>query len=214
MGSANDYTFPFDTCEKPNKESWAAQPYSTAVNIISCAVVFYFLLKAKTRHAFLLILSVLVFDAIHTFSHFVHVAKGVQITMVHICAFTINLLFLNALYRYTKKSPSALVISILFAIFICDVYAFFNLPFLYYLFTQLLFFLVVISFYFSTIKKIMSPHFYLFISIIFIVYLLFVNEAYNCKKMLTFWPDFPYHMIIEFLVLGSNYLFVKSVALL
>ena len=37
----SEYTFPFDTCEKPNKNG-IAQPYSAFFNIINCVIIFYF----------------------------------------------------------------------------------------------------------------------------------------------------------------------------
>ena len=43
----SDYTFPFDTCEKPNKKG-IAQPYSFFFNFISTLIIIYFL--CQTRH--------------------------------------------------------------------------------------------------------------------------------------------------------------------
>ena len=40
-----------------------------------------------------------------------------------------------------------------------------------------------------------------------IIYLLFVNEAFNCKRMLGMFPNFPFHAIIEILILFSVYFF-------
>lgn len=40
-----------------------------------------------------------------------------------------------------------------------------------------------------------------------IIYLGFINEAFNCKKMLSVFPNFPFHAIIEFLILFAVYFF-------
>jgi hypothetical protein len=40
-----------------------------------------------------------------------------------------------------------------------------------------------------------------------IVYLGFINEAFNCKKMLEIYPNFPFHAIIEILILFAVYYF-------
>jgi hypothetical protein len=46
--------------------------------------------------------------------------------------------------------------------------------------------------------------------IIGIIYLGFVNEAFNCKKMLKKFPNFPFHALIEILILIAVYLFSLS----
>jgi len=43
--------------------------------------------------------------------------------------------------------------------------------------------------------------------IIGIIYLGFINEAFNCKKMLEKFPNFPFHAIIEMLILIAVYIF-------
>ena len=103
--SKNDFTFPFDTCETP-KNKYFAQPYSVSINFISTLIVLYFLFKVRTLHAFLLLFSLLLFDISHTFSHFIHIKPGIQITLVHVLAYFLNFAFFYALYKYTKKLPS------------------------------------------------------------------------------------------------------------
>ena len=98
MTGKNEFTFPFDTCEKPNDDAFAAQPYSVVVNVISCCVVAYFLWKAKTFHATVLLVGLLLFDLSHTFSHFVHIQSSVQITLVHVLAYVLNFSFLLSFY--------------------------------------------------------------------------------------------------------------------
>ena len=44
----NEYTFPFNTCEKFNKTG-IAQPYSSLFNLINCLIIFYFLLKYNCK---------------------------------------------------------------------------------------------------------------------------------------------------------------------
>ena len=67
-----EYTFPFSTCEKPNK-SGIAQPYSVLLNLINCIIVFYFLLKTKHNYTFILLFSILSFELFHVFSHILHI---------------------------------------------------------------------------------------------------------------------------------------------
>jgi len=205
MTGKNEFTFPFDTCEKPNDDAFAAQPYSVVVNVISCCVVAYFLWKAKTFHATVLLVGLLLFDLSHTFSHFVHIQSSVQITLVHVLAYVLNFSFLYALYKHTKIQPSASLLVFLFLVLAVDVYAFFHLSLLYYLFTQILFFFSVLFYYYRHLNKTIQNTLHISIFLIGIVYLGFINEIFNCKKMLRAFPEFPFHAIVEIIILFAVY---------
>ena len=205
----NSYTFPFDTCEKPKKNG-IAQPYSVFVNFLSTLVILFFLFKTRTLHAFLLLFSSLLFDLSHLFSHFIHVKPGTQVTLVHVLAYFLNFSFFYALYKYTKKIPSiAFIIGLLF-ILSFDVYAFFNLSFLYFLFTQIFFFFSVFIYYFKSLSKVIKTKLKWLLVIVGIIYLGFINESLNCKKMLEKFPNFPFHAIIESFILCAVYLFSSN----
>lgn len=202
----NEYTFPFDTCETP-KNKYFAQPYSVTINFISTFIVIYFLLKTRTFHAFMLLFSLLLFDLSHTFSHFTHIKSSIQITLVHVLAYILNFSLFYALYKYTKKKPSIYLIIFLIVILAFDVYAFFNLSLLYYIFTQILFFFSIFIYYYHSLSKIMKKNLNILLILIGIIYLGFINEAFNCKKLLVIFPNFPFHAIIEFLILFAVYYF-------
>ncbi len=209
MTTVKSYTFPFDTCEKPRKKG-IAQPYSATINIISALIILYFLLKTRTLHAFLLLLSLFLFDIAHTFSHVVHVAPGVQIGLVHAVAYIFNFSFLYALYKYSKKIPSFALILFITFIVSCDVYAYFNLSLLYYLITQIVLFFTIFIYYFTSLSSIMKTKLKWLLVIIGIIYLGFVNEVYNGQKMLARFPNFPFHAIIEVFILSATYLVSSS----
>jgi hypothetical protein len=202
----NDYTFPFDTCEKP-KNTYFAQPYSVTINIISTIIILYFLFNTRTLHAFILLFSLLLFDLSHTFSHFIHIKSSIQITLVHVLAYILNFAFLYALYKYTNKILSVPLIIFLTIILSFDVYAFFNLSLLYYIFTQILFFFSIFIYYYGFLKKNMKTNLNILLILIGFIYAGFVNEAFNCKKMLSMFPNFPFHAIIELLILCAVYVF-------
>ena len=202
----NEYTFPFDTCETP-KSTFFAQPYSVSINFLSTLVVLYFLFKTQTLHAFILLFSLLLFDLSHTFSHFIHIKSSIQITCVHVLAYILNFAFLYALYKYTNKLPSTSLIIFLVVILSFDIYAFFNLSLLYYIFTQILFFFSIFIYYYGYLSKNMKKRLNILLILIGIIYLLFVNEAFNCKRMLIMFPNFPFHAIIEILILFAVYFF-------
>jgi hypothetical protein len=202
----NEYTFPFDTCETP-KNIFFAQPYSVSINFLSTLVILYFLFKTRTLHAFILLFSLLLFDLSHTYSHFIHIKSSIQITLVHVLAYILNFSFLYALYKYTNKLPSFPLIIFLIVILSFDIYAFFNLSLLYYIFTQILFFFSIFIYYYGSLSKNMKKRLNILLILIGIIYLGFINEAFNCKRMLEIIPNFPFHAIIEILILFAVYFF-------
>ena len=205
----NEYTFPFNTCEIPNKKG-IAQPYSAIINFLSVIIVLYFLCKTQTLHAFILLFSLLLFDLSHTFSHFTHINSRIQLTLVHSLAYILNFAFLYALYKHTNKLPSTSLIIFLIVILSFDIYAFFNLHLLCYLFTYVLFLFSIFIYYYGSLSKSIKKRLNILLILISIIYLGFINEAINCKRMLTIFPNFPFHAIVEILILFALYLFCNT----
>jgi hypothetical protein len=190
------YTFPFDTCEKP-QESGVAQPFSVFVNIITCSIILYFLLQTKSSHAFLLLLALLIFELFHTFSHSIHIKGTFQYTITHIAGFLFNVALLNFLYRHTKVFPTPHYIALLCGILVCDLYAFFNLSFIYFILTQICLFLAILFFYYPLLNSSVKTNLNVILASLFFIYVAFVNEKMNCESMLRKFPNFPFHVIIE-----------------
>ena len=205
MNQQNIYTFPFDTCETP-QESGIAQPYSVFVNIITCSIVLYFLVKTKSSHAFLLLLALFIFELFHTLSHFTHIKGKFLYTATHITGFLVNISFLNFLYRYTHVFPNIYYIGLICFILICDAYAFFNLSFIYFVLTQIILFITILFYYYPLLNKNIKTNLKIILVTTFLIYLAFVNEKMNCKKMLSAFPHFPFHMIIEALSIVPIYI--------
>lgn len=202
----SDYTFPFDTCERPNKTG-IAQPYSVFVNLITCSIVLFFLLKTKNNHSFFLLFSLLVFEIIHTFSHLIHIKGHFLVTITHIAGFLVNISFLNFLYNYTHILPKLYYLFFLGCILLLDAYSFFNLSFIYFVLTQIFLFVAILYYYYPVLPKQIKSKIQLILLITGLVYLGFVNEKVNCKTMLNMFPKFPFHAIIETLSIIPIYLF-------
>jgi len=206
----NDYTFPFNTCEKLNKNG-IAQPYSSLFNLINCVIIFYFLLKTKTNYIFILFFSILCFELFHLFSHIVHIQNSMQTNVIHIMTYLINLSFFYVFYCYTKKLPRYEFIIFLLLLVCFDIYSLFYLSVVYYILSQSIIMISLLIYYFSSLPKFIQTSIYQIIFFIIIIILLFLNEKYNCKKMMTIYPDFPYHILIElcgiilFYIICSNF---------
>ena len=131
-------------------------------------------------------------------------------TLVHVLAYLLNFSLFYALYKYTKKKQSIPFIIFLLIILFFDIYAFFNLSLLYYIFTYILFLFSIFIYYYSLLSNKIKKNLNILLVIVFIAYLGFINESYNCKKMLENFPNFPFHAIIEILILFAVYLFSIS----
>jgi len=205
-----EYTFPFSTCEIPNKEG-IAQPYSAFVNLLTCSIIFYFLIKTKTFHSLLLLLSILVFESFHVFSHIVHIPGPLQINITHLLTYCMNVGFLNLFYHSTKVFPSHLFLIYMIGLILIDIYAFTKFSFVYYLASQSLIFISILFYYFPLLPKYLQRGIYIIFSLVIFVIVLFLNEKYNCEHMFSLYPHFPYHIIIEitgvclFYVICSNF---------
>ena len=206
MGS---YIFPFSTCEIP-KESGIAQPYSVFFNLLNCIMIFSFMTRSKSKNSFILILSLFLFEVYHTFSHSIHIPGNVQINVTHFLAYVINFSLLYFFKEYSSNLPhnNFLVFYVLLIFF--DIYAFNNLNIVFYLFTQALLFLSVLIYNYNFLPDELKKYIPFIFIIIASIILLFINEIYNCEKLIKKYPKIPFHVGIEILGLILFYLICKN----
>ena len=190
----NTLTFPFNTCEKVN--DGIAQPYSTAVNALNCAVLLYFLIQSKTNRARILISALLAFETFHTFSHAFHLAGNMQTNMAHLLAYVINASFLYYFADFTKRAPSPILIVVLLALVALDIYSFAHLPLVFYMSTQAAMFLTAYFFYYNFLSQTLKSGFIWLISLSSTILILVWNEMTNCAAMMNWWIA-PYHALVE-----------------
>jgi len=206
----SEYTFPFNTCEKPNKTG-VSQPYSALFNFINCVIISYFLLKTKKWHTFILLLSILCFECFHLFSHIIHIKGNIQTNITHILTYIINFSFFYTFYVYTKKLPSYEFIFYLASLICFDIYSLFYLPIVFYIASQAIIMISLLLYYIALLPEFIQNSVYQIICCVVVIILLFLNEKYNCKKMLDIYPNFPYHIFIEiigillFYIICSNF---------
>lgn len=192
----SEYTFPFNTCERPNK-SGIAQPYSAVFNIINCLIILYFLMQTKHNYTFILLFSIFCFELFHSFSHIIHIQGSIQTNITHMLTYFINFSFLYVFYSYTKKFPSNEFMLYLFALICFDIYALFYLSIVFYIFSQAIIMISLLLYYFPLLPKFIQTSVYQIIFFVSVIILLFLNEKYNCERMMSTYPGFPYHIFIE-----------------
>ena len=204
----NDFIFPFSTCEKPNKNG-IAQPYSVIVNVISIFIIFYFLCQVKNIYTFSLILCLLAFECMHTFSHVIHLPNYIQLNIIHGLAYIVNLCYLLVFYNYTGQAPSLLFTTILIILLLFDIYSFMFLSFVFYFSSSVLIFFAILIYYYKYIPQNKKQYILIILSLGASITLLFYNEKMNCKRMLEIFPNFPFHAILEIAGLFIFYFICK-----
>ena len=145
----------------------------------------------------MLLVAILLFELFHTFSHSVHLNNHSQITITHLLAYLVNFSYLYALYHYSKHFPTLIFLVYLLFVILFDIYAFKNLPFIFYLSSQFLIFISLFLYYYEYFPSEMKAKIPLIFILTIIILLLFINESYNCEKMLEKYPYIPFHIFIE-----------------
>ena len=192
----NEYTFPFNTCEKVNKRG-IAQPYSVLINVLNCLIILYFLIQTKHYYTFILLLSIFLFEAFHVFSHMKHIPGTIQVNITHSLSYAINFSLLYAFYQYTHIFPNNLFLLFYFLLICLDIYLLYHWSIIFYLFSQAALFLSVLFYYYSYLPKSFQKNIFFIFPLVILIILLFINEKTNCQRMLYQFPYFPFHILIE-----------------
>lgn len=187
--------FPFNTCEKVSEG--IAQPYSVLFNAINCVIVVYYLLKCKNTYTFFFLLSILLFELFHVFSHAFHISGVIQTNIAHILTYAINISFFFLLQKHTRFPISTLYMGYLFLLVCFDLYSIYNLSIVYYILSQSLIFISLMTYYFPLLPKFIQRSVFHIVYTIIAILMLVINEKYNCERMMSFNPHFPYHLFIE-----------------
>uniref|UniRef100_A0A6C0HI29 Haemolysin-III related n=1 Tax=viral metagenome TaxID=1070528 RepID=A0A6C0HI29_9ZZZZ len=208
----NKYTFPFNSCEVPQNNG-VAQPYSTTINFILCCIIIYYLLKSNNLYSRLFLVSILIFNIFHTFSHTTHVKnfKHSQFFLTHFSAIGSTLFFLLLLNHVTKKKLMNWQIYTLLFLYLFDIYIITQkVSHIYNIITFLILLFLIMLFNYSylsgNIKQ--SIIYIIFFSAVVLFFQIF--EIINCQYILKNFNYFPFHIITEFSACIPIYLLCNS----
>ena len=195
----NRYTFPFNSCEIPQKNG-IAQPFSTTINLILCCIIIFYLLKSNNLYSRLFLSSILIFNIFHTFSHTLHVKilKNGQFLLTHFSAIISSLCFILLLNHITKKTLVPWQFYTLLFLYIFDIYLITqNFSHIYNIITILIIlFLIMIFNYHLLSGKLKEKIIYIiFFSAVVLFFQIF--EIFNCQYILENFKNFPFHIMTE-----------------
>ena len=186
------YSFPFTTCEK-NSGGFVAQPVSTAINLVACMCLVAILFLAKTPFDVLLIISLILFELWHAFSHMRHIPGNIQTTVIHGLVYLISALTLLVIYTVTGSVAIGFVV---IAVIIDIIILFCKKSKMSVISGVFVFAAVLIA------NVHVFPPFYTYIlfGLICIGIIAFLLEHHYCEKAMKV-VVLPYHALVEMVVL-------------
>lgn len=189
------YIFPFTTCENPSFNG--SQPISTLINIL-CVIILLIILINKKEINYVII-TLILFELWHAFSHFHHIPGTIHMYIIHFLSYLIT--FTTLYYIYDKSKSKLQYISLLIILIIVII----DLIFLIYkkgyisVILGVFVFIVTILTHYNLLPRGIKENILIFIILIILGILLFINEVYNCEKMMKY-AKLPYHALVEIIV--------------
>jgi hypothetical protein len=210
----NPKPFPFNTCEV--RGDVVDQPYSASINILSCIILLYLLSMSKHIEIQFFILSLLIFQAYHAYSHMFwskNEESLIHVYIIHSITYVIIITLITAISFISGKPPN---IPIIFAVIMLDMFILYNyIGTVYNAISGINIWIVVLITGLWNVKlPIIVKQLLPILLILFgVVIILFFNEKYNCQAMMDAYP-FPYHTAIEIVGLIISALFAYIFILL
>ena len=210
----NPKPFPFNTCEI--RGNVVDQPYSASINILSCIILLYLLLQAKHIEIRFFILSLLIFQAYHAYSHMFwseNEESLIHVYIIHSITYIIIFALITAISFISGEHPN---IPIIFTVILLDMLILYNyIGTVYNAISGINIWVVVLITGLWNVKlpAIVKQLLPILLILFGVVILLFFNEKYNCQTMMEAYP-FPYHTAIEIVGLIISALFAYIFILL
>ena len=206
----NPKPFPFNTCEI--RGNIVDQPYSASINILSCIILLYLLLQAKHIEIRFFILSLLIFQAYHAYSHMFwsdNEESLIHVYIIHSITYIIIFALITAISFISGELPN---IPIIFTVILLDMFILYNyIGTVYNAISGINIWVVVLITGLWNVKlpAIVKQLLPMLLILFGVVILLFFNEKYNCQTMMEAYP-FPYHTAIEIcgLVISSLFAYI------
>lgn len=199
------YTFPFNSCEIPNKNG-IAQPYSAFINLLACFTVLYFIYYSNNFYSKLFLFSVLLFNISHTFSHSIHLGhlgqyKNLHFLLTHYTAIISTICLLILLTKISNTFPNTFFIYFLFFLYLLDlIFVVYNFSHIYNIAIFLLILVFLILYYYTFLPNIIKQNIIYIVILSLFAFMFQIFEIYYCKKILDINPKFPLHIVVEICV--------------
>ena len=202
--------FPFNTCEV--RGEIVDQPYSASINILSCIILLYLLLQAKHIEIQFFIISLLLFQAYHAYSHMYWNDNEYSLEHVYIIHSITYIIIIALITAISFISGNLPYIPVILVAILLDIYILYNyIGTVYNAISGInIWVIVLITGLWNVKLPIVVKRLLPVLLILFAVIIaLFFNEKYNCDAMMNTYV-FPYHIAIEIfgLVISSLFAYI------
>ena len=202
--------FPFNTCEI--RGEIVDQPYSASINILSCIILLYLLMQAKHIEIQFFIISLLLFQAYHAYSHMFWNDNQYSLENVYIIHFISYIIIIALITAISFISGNPPYIPVILAAILLDIYILYNyIGTVYNAVSGInIWVIVLISGLWNVKLPAVVERLLPVLLILFaIIIALFFNEKYNCEAMMNTYA-FPYHTAIEIcgLIISSLFAYI------
>jgi hypothetical protein len=200
MNNAPYYTFPFNTCEIPNRnKNSIAQPYSVSINTITCIMIIYFILKSDNVYSTMFLASVFIFSLFHTLSHAFHIDdSSIQFLLTHLSAIVSSLLLVRLLQYVTSYFLNSWQTIGLLCLYLIDFsLIYYNVSHIYNIlvFLVILFSIMGIFYKYTPIKTKLNIMYIIGFSCITLFFECI--EVVFCQSLLQKYGAIPFHTLVE-----------------
>ena len=202
--------FPFNTCEV--RGEIVDQPYSASINILSCIILLYLLLQAKHIEIQFFIISLLLFQGYHAYSHMFwndNEYSLEHVYIIHSISYIIIIALITAISFISGNPP---YIPVILAAILLDIYILYNyIGTVYNAVSGINIWVIVLITGLWNVKlpKVVKRLLPILLILFAVIIALFFNEKYNCDTMMNTY-EFPYHIAIEIcgLIISSLFAYI------
>lgn len=188
------FAFPFSTCESSGKG--LSQPYSAALNALTCSALLGLACVAKTAAVQTTLVAYALFEAWHTYSHARHVVGTTQANVVHVLAYAMAFATLNSILALSGGGLSGTARAAIIAAVVVDLVVWARVGGFWTVLSGLTVFSVVVVSNYDRLPLFFRANVPYLIAGILLLFGLVVNEARNCEAMMRF-KALPYHLAVE-----------------
>ena len=201
----NNYTFPFNSCEIPNKNG-IAQPHSVIINTILCIIIFFFLLQSNNLYSRLFLFFILLFNISHTISHAIHInnttyisnINNIHFLLTHFLAIFSTIFLFCILTNITKYTLKSWQYFGLFCLYFSDIILIlYDVSHIYNITIFLIILFTIFMIFYNYLSKKIKQNIQYIIGFSSITLFIDIIEITFCKSLLEKYGNIPFHSILE-----------------
>jgi hypothetical protein len=192
--TSSEWIFPHSTCERTLQDHLVLQPWSFGVNLLNVALLGRYAIISQSTPARLAILSFILFEILHSFSHAIHYDRQFHEIGIHVAGYLMAITSYIALKNETKYTLTFTSKLIIFLSILIDLIIFSTVRSIYGVASGLNLLTVTVAQFFHVLqpdKRILIQR---LIAGVVVLFFMFVIEKHHCAYFMRI--NFQYHPFI------------------